>query len=63
MARRASEWPDGAYSIPRLPLRSKGEGTRPIVDYVGIPDPFRDGVADGWKQFDWKPMKAFSDAA
>ena len=56
---RASEWPDGAYSILRLELRAQGKGTRLTVDHVGIPDRFRDGVDDGWHQFYWEPMKTY----
>jgi len=56
---RASEWPDGVYSVLRLELKSKGKGTRMVVDHVGIPDKFRDGVDQGWYEFYWNPMKAY----
>jgi activator of HSP90 ATPase len=56
---RASEWPPGAYSILRLELRPKGKGTRLVVDHLGIPDEFRDGVDSGWHEFYWEPMKAY----
>lgn len=56
---RASEWPEGDYSILRLELKAKGKGSRLIVDHVGIPDKFRDGVDQGWYEFYWNPMKAY----
>jgi activator of HSP90 ATPase len=56
---RASEWPEGAWSILRLELKPKGKGTRMVVDHLGIPDEFRDGVDKGWYEFYWEPMKAF----
>jgi activator of HSP90 ATPase len=56
---RASEWPKGSYSILRLELKSKGKGSKVIVDHLGIPDRFRDGVDKGWYEFYWNPMKAY----
>jgi activator of HSP90 ATPase len=56
---RASEWPEGTYSILRLELKAKGKGSRLIVDHLGIPDEFRDGVDSGWHEFYWEPMKAY----
>jgi len=60
---RASEWPEGSYSVLRLELRPKGSGTRMIVDHVGIPDEFRDGVDSGWHEFYWTPMKEYFGAS
>jgi activator of HSP90 ATPase len=59
---RASEWPEGAYSILRLELKPKGKGSKLIVDHLGIPDEFRDGVDSGWHEFYWEPMKAYFEA-
>ena len=59
---RASEWPEGTYSILRLELKPKGKGSRLIVDHLGIPDEFRDGVDSGWHEFYWEPMKAYFEA-
>jgi len=56
---RASEWPEGAYSILRLELKPTGKGSRMIVDHVGVPDKFRDGVDQGWYEFYWDPMKKY----
>jgi activator of HSP90 ATPase len=56
---RASEWPDGIYSILRFEFKPKGKGTRMIVDHLGVPDKFRDGVDEGWYEFYWNPMKAY----
>lgn len=56
---RASEWPEGAYSILRLELKPKGKGTQLIVDHVGIPEKFRDGVDKGWYEFYWEPMQKY----
>jgi len=56
---RASEWPDGVYSVLRMEFKAKGKGTRMVVDHVGIPDKFRDGVDQGWYEFYWNPMKAY----
>lgn len=56
---RASEWPQGTYSILRLEMKSKGKGTRLVVDHLAIPDEFRDGVDKGWYEFYWEPMKEY----
>jgi len=56
---RASEWPEGEYSILRLELKKKGKGSVLTVDHVGIPDKFRDGVDKGWYEFYWDPMKEY----
>jgi activator of HSP90 ATPase len=56
---RASEWPEGAYSVLSLELQAKGKGTRLIVDHVGIPEKFRDGVDKGWYEFYWEPMRKY----
>ena len=60
---RASEWPEGTFSILRLELVPKGKGTRLIVDHLGIPDKFRDGVDSGWHEFYWDPMKEYFGGA
>jgi len=51
---RATEWPEGAYSVLSIVLRPKGGGTRLVLDHVGIPDKFRDGVDHGWYEFYWE---------
>lgn len=56
---RASEWPEGVYSVLRLELKPRGGGSRLIVDHVGIPDEFREGVDEGWYEFYWEPMKRY----
>ncbi|MFZ1023604.1 MAG: SRPBCC domain-containing protein [Thermoplasmata archaeon] len=56
---RASEWPPGAFSILRIDLQRRGKATRLVVDHVGIPDKFRDGVDKGWFEFYWEPMKRY----
>ena len=56
---RASEWPEGEYSILHLELKPKGKGCRLVVDHVGVPEKFRDGVDEGWHDFYWKPMKEY----
>ena len=59
---RGSDWPEGAYSILRLELRSRGGGSRLIVDQVGVPDKLRDEVDRGWYEFYWDPMKVYFEA-
>jgi activator of HSP90 ATPase len=59
---RATEWPEGSYSILRLELKAKGGGTHMTVDHLGIPDDFRDGVDKGWYEFYWEPMKEYFGA-
>ena len=59
----ASEWPEGAFSVLRLELRPAGRGTRLVVDHLGIPDEFRDGVDSGWHEFYWTPLKAYLGTA
>ena len=56
---RASEWPQGVFSVLRLELAPRASGTRLVVDHVGIPDAFRDGVDSGWHEFYWEPMQRF----
>jgi activator of HSP90 ATPase len=56
---RASEWPEGAHSILRLELSRRGKGSLLVVDHLGIPEEFREGVDDGWRQFYWEPMRRY----
>jgi activator of HSP90 ATPase len=56
---RATEWPDGDFSILRLELSSRKGGSKLVVDHVGIPEEFREGVDQGWHDFYWKPMKQY----
>ena len=56
---RASEWPEGAYSVLRLDLVPRGDGTRLVVEHLGVPEKFRDGVDAGWHEFYWEPLTAY----
>ncbi len=56
---RGSDWPEGEYSILRLELRPRGKGCRLVVDHIGIPEAFREGVDEGWYQFYWEPMQRY----
>jgi activator of HSP90 ATPase len=56
---RASEWPEGAFSILRLDLRPRGRGTVLTVEHVGIPEEFHEGVDSGWQEFYWRPMQEY----
>lgn len=60
---RGVDWPKGVYSILRLELSPKGKkGSHVVVDHVGIPDKFRQGVDEGWYTYYWEPMEAYFTA-
>jgi activator of HSP90 ATPase len=56
---RGADWPEGHYSIATFVfLPAPKGGTKLLFSQTDIPVEFAKDVADGWKEYYWKPMKA-----
>jgi activator of HSP90 ATPase len=58
---RAAEegWPEGHFSEVVFLFEPVKEGTRLEFFHSGIPEQHADAIANGWKEFYWKPLKGF----
>jgi len=57
---RASDWPKGCYSIATFALRpAKGGKTTLVFTQSGVPDSKHKSIAQGWKDYYWRPMKLY----
>jgi activator of HSP90 ATPase len=54
---RASDWPEGHYSRVTYSLKEKDGVTSLTFTQTDIPDEAADDVAQGWRDYYWKPMK------
>ena len=60
---RGSDWPKGVYSIASFTLApARGGKTRLTFEQHGVPAEHRRSIANGWKDFYWKPLKAMLKA-
>ncbi len=59
LAWRSSGWPKGHYSIAQFDLRKVRGGTRLDFAQFGIPTGDFKDIAEGWRQYYWRPMKEF----
>jgi activator of HSP90 ATPase len=55
---RASDWPDGHYSIIKITLESQKNGTLLIFEQTDVPKDFFSDISDGWNEYYWKPLNA-----
>jgi activator of HSP90 ATPase len=53
----ASDWPEGHYSETTYKFKKKGKGTEMEFTHKDVPAEFASDIAEGWKDFYWKPMK------
>jgi uncharacterized protein YndB with AHSA1/START domain len=57
---RGKNWPAGAYSLVTFALaRAKGGKTRIRFTHVGVPSSKAKDINNGWKNFYWKPLRAY----
>lgn len=58
---RASDWPEGHYSMVTFELAKTKTGTRLTFVQTEVPAEFSDDVAQGWIDWYWTPMKEMLD--
>lgn len=56
---RASDWPEGVWSVVRFELEPTKTGTRLSFTQTGVPQEFVSDITTGWKEFYWTPMKVW----
>jgi activator of HSP90 ATPase len=56
---RCKGWPKGAYSIATFSLTRKRGGTKLSFFHVGVPASVHKDITKGWRNFYWKPLKAY----
>ena len=56
---RASDWPEGVYSIAKFELQTNGAGTHLVFNQTGFPEGLHDGLADGWEAHYWSLLKKY----
>lgn len=57
---RTTEWPEGyPPSVLELTLKAKGRKTELRMVHSKVPEEQLDYYAEGWKEFYWKPLKAY----
>jgi activator of HSP90 ATPase len=54
---RASDWPEGHYSRATFALEGVKGGTRLVFTQTGVPEASYEDIAQGWRDYYWKPMK------
>ncbi len=54
---RASDWPEGIYSEVTFELQETNGKTRLVFTQTGVPDESAGAIAQGWREFYWKPLK------
>jgi activator of HSP90 ATPase len=54
---RASDWPVGHYSTVEFELFPLKKGTKLVFVQKQLPAACAIDIAEGWKQYYWKPMK------
>jgi len=56
---RVVTWPEGAYSIVRFELKSRGSGTHLVFDHIGFPEGLHDHLAAGWEENYWSLLRKY----
>jgi uncharacterized protein YndB with AHSA1/START domain len=57
---RSKDWPPGMFSIVTFALsRAAGGRTKLAFTQVGLPAGDVKGKSEGWRNFYWKPLKAY----
>jgi activator of HSP90 ATPase len=54
---RASDWPDGHYSMLTITLFPESSGTKLSFVQTGVPDDQYEEISQGWHDYYWSPMK------
>jgi activator of HSP90 ATPase len=58
---RVSEWPEGTESKVTFSFAKTKKGTKLTFTQTGVPDDAASDIAQGWKDYYWKPMKGMLD--
>lgn len=56
---RASDWPEGVYSIAKFELQTNGPITHLVFEQTGFPEGLHDHLADGWETNYWSLLKKY----
>ena len=56
---RASDWPEGVYSIAKFELQTNGPRTRLVFDQTGFPEGLHDHLTEGWESNYWSLLKKY----
>jgi activator of HSP90 ATPase len=62
LAWRSTDWGEGQYSIAQFNLKKVKAGTRLEFLQCGIPSSDFADISEGWRQYYWRPMKAYLEA-
>lgn len=54
-----ADFPTGYFTEIVFDLHKEGKGTKLIFTQKNIPDDQYEGIAGGWNEFYWKPLKNF----
>lgn len=57
-----TDFPKGHYTTVVLEFKKHEKGTRLVFTQNNVPDKNFKNIAQGWKNFYWKPLKAFLKA-
>jgi activator of HSP90 ATPase len=56
----SSDFPEGAFpSRLEFILKEVKDGTEIIMIHLGVPEELAEGIAQGWKDYYWEPMKEY----
>jgi activator of HSP90 ATPase len=56
---RATDWPDGHYSIATFELKPAKNATTIVFMQSGIPTKNAKSIDEGWKTHYWQPLKLY----
>jgi len=55
----STDFPDGVYTTVTFAFKKHAKGTELVFTQTGVPEENASEIAQGWKDFYWKPLKAF----
>ena len=58
---RASDWPEGHYSVAKFEFSKSGTGTKMKFTQTGVHEAQSREISDGWKEHYWDKMKEFPE--
>lgn len=56
---RASDFPEGIFSMASFTLSPKKGGTELVLTHRGVPKELIPGIEKGWREFYWERMKRY----
>lgn len=54
----SADWQENEYSVAIFELKGKGKNCELEFTHINVPATHVQDIAQGWKDFYWKPMKA-----